>query len=196
MANLDFDDTDIHAKLGFNLNGQKKHNQNKVLPLVRVKGFERWRYIQWRHSIEIGYKTHFLDPEETTQEQLVSNNYSGLTVGYSWVGDALSFLGISRTSFMWGVFDHRTARRIRTKVDLGCFFNLDRFDASHINYLTLIGTQGDSNGTDFNENILDDFGSDDFDSEDYNPNYGQPLEMPTYPVFSLYINFSIGIALF
>ena len=104
MTTMDFNDedpdnndgveTDLHAKIGINLNGKKKYNQTKVNPLIRVKFFQRWRYIQWRHSIEIGYKTYFLDPEETTAEKKVSTNYGGLTFGYSLIdiADCLLFL--------------------------------------------------------------------------------------------------------
>ena len=205
MTTMDFNDEDpengdgiepdLHAKIGINLNGKKKYNQNKVNPLIRVKFFQRWRYIQWRHSIEIGYKTYFLDPEETTSEKLVSTNYGGLTVGYSWIGDALDFLGIKLLKPSWYTLDMRTARKIRTKIDVGVFVNLDEFDPSHIGFATLVGAQGESNGTAFNENIRDDFGSEDFESPDYNSNFGQPLEMPIYPLFSLFFNISIGIAL-
>ena len=188
MTSIDFNDTDLHAKIGFNLNGKSKYNQNRALLFPKLGLFNLWRYQAFRQSIEIGYKTQFLDPEETTQEKLISTNYGGLTIGYSVIVDGNGIFDKA----MWYLFDHRTARRIRLKADFGFFFNFDKFNQAH---LGLFSPANNTNGTDFNENVPDDSGTDDFDASNYNPNFGQPLEMPTYPVLSPFVNLSIGIAL-
>ena len=187
MTSMDLNDQDLHAKIGIGLN-PTKYNQNRSLSNPKMGWFKLWRYQMLRHSLEIGYKTHFLDPENDTKEKLVSTNYGGLTVGYTIIADGMGLF--DRT--LWYGFDMRTARRLRLKLDIGFFFNFDKFDQAHLGFLS---ASNNTNGTDFNEDVPDDSGSDDFDSENYNPNFGQPLEMATYPVFSPFVNLSIGIAL-
>ena len=190
MASMDFNDTDLHAKLGINVNGKSKYSNTRSLGLRKFGLIKLWRYVSLRQAIEIGYKTQFLDPEETTKEKLVSTNYGGLTLAYSWSTDALT---LTQMKHMWYLLDFRTARRIRLKLDVGFFFNFDKFDQAHLGFLSPANA---TNGTDFNENVPDDSGSDVFGEDDYNANFGQPLEMATYPVLSPFVNFSIGFSLF
>ena len=134
-----------------------------------------------RKAIEIGYKTQFLNPEETPEEKKYNENYGGLTFNYSWIFDG-NFI-FDRTA--WYFLDHRTARRIRLKVDVGFFFNFDQFNQAH---LGAFSSANNSNGEEFNEDIPNDLVPED------NPAYGDPLKMDTYPVLSPFLNLSVGFA--
>jgi hypothetical protein len=179
MTGMDFD-TDLHAKMGILLN-PGKYNKNRSLSNPQMGWWKLWRYVMVRKAIEIGYKTQFLDPEETTEEKLSSTNYGGLTVNYSWMFDG-NFI-FDRTA--WYFLDHRTARRIRLKVDVGFFFNFDQFNQAH---LGAFSSANNSNGTEFNEDVPNDLVPED------NEAYGDPLQMATYPVLSPFLNLSVGFA--
>ena len=138
-----------------------------------------------RQALELGYKGQFLDTEE---DESLNNNYWGLTANYSLIFDG-NFI-FDKTA--WYFFDHRTARRIRFKIDAGIFFNLNKFNQPDLGFLSL---SNEATGRDYNEDALDDFGQNTDPLENnYNPNFGQPKEMDTYPVISPFLNLSIGFA--
>ena len=168
MMGMDFD-SDLFTKFGFVLNPGKK-NKNRSL-LNPVLGFKKlWRYVMVRQALEFGFKGQFLDSED---DELINKNYSGMTANYSLILDG-NFI-FDKTS--WYFFDHRTARRIRIKLDAGLFFNFDQFNQPS---LGLFSSSNNSNGTDFNDEILD--------------LNGDPIKANTYPVLSPFLNVSLGFA--
>ena len=167
MLGMDFD-SDLFAKIGVVVNPGKM-NKNRSLSNPMFGWIKLWRYVMVRQGLELGYKGNFLDSEE---DERLNTNYSGLTANYSLIFDG-NFL-LDKTA--WYFFDHRTARRIRLKVDMGMFFNFNKFDQPDLDFLS----GNDVTGTDFNDEILD--------------INGAPLEMNTYPVISPFLNFSIGFA--
>ena len=167
MMGMDFD-TDLFTKFGYVLNPGKM-NKNRSLGSPTFGWLKLWRYIMVRHAVEIGYKGQFLDQEE---DEVLNTNYSGMTFNYSLIFDG-NFI-FDKTS--WYFLDHRTARRIRFKVDAGLFFNFNKFNQHQLGLLS----SNSSTGTDFNEDVTD-------DNDD-------PLEMNTYPVIAPFINFSVGFA--
>jgi len=185
MGGMDFD-SDLYAKFGVLLNPTDK-NQNKS---ILSNFFKLHRYVMLRHALEIGYKGYFLDPEDSTSDKLNSENYGGMTFNYTIISDGTFFFD----KFMWAVFDQRTARRIRYKLDLGVFLNFDKF-TQHRGIGNMF--TGSPSNLDIMENdsVIDDFGqSTDPEGELYNPNFGQPIEMSTYSILSPFFNFSIGFA--
>ena len=168
MLGMDFD-TDLWAKFGVLLNPGRR-NKNRSLSNPIFGWWKLWRYVMVRQAVELGYKGQFLDTEE---DESSNNNYGGLTANYSLIFDG-NFI-FDKTA--WYFFDHRTARRIRFKVDAGIFFNLNKFDQPDLGFLSL---SNESAGRDYNEDVPD------LD--------GNPLQMDTYPVISPFLNLSIGFA--
>mgnify|MGYP001247972328 CR=1 FL=1 len=190
MAGFDFD-SDIYAKFGYVLNPGKR-NKNKSLSASKFGWWRLWRYVMIRKAIEIGYKGHFLDGasevsalprgEENPAYYYVnvdskepSKNYGGFTANYTWIFDG-NFL-FDKTA--WYFFDHRTARRIRLKIDAGLFFSLDKFKQHHIGSFS---GSSETNGYMLNDAEPDTDGDGDF------------MLMETYPVISPFLNVSIGFA--
>jgi len=185
MAGMDFD-SDIYAKFGYLVNPGKR-NKNKSLSAQSFGWWRLWRYVMIRKAIEIGYKGHFLDGDDlvsgggtastpafyVNDEGDFSKNYGGLTANYTWIFDG-NFLFDKTT---WYFLDHRTARRIRLKVDAGLFMNFDKFNQPDLGFLS---GSNDSTGQDYNADVTDANG------------FEQLVD--TYPVISPFINFSIGFA--
>tara|TARA_Y100000589_G_scaffold177056_1_gene167874 strand:- start:28365 stop:29147 length:783 start_codon:yes stop_codon:yes gene_type:complete len=168
MMGMDFD-TDLSTKFGFVLNPGKK-NKNRSL-LNPTLGFHKlWRYVMVRQAIELGFKGQFLDSEE---DELINKNYSGITANYSLIFDG-NFI-FDKTA--WYFFDHRTARRIRIKLDAGLFFNFDQFNQPSIGFAS---SSNNSNGFDFSDEITD--------------LNGNLIKAKTYPVLSPFFNISLGFA--
>ena len=204
MTGMDFD-SDMFAKIGIVLNPGKKNKNLPTFPNPDGKIsflFKGWRYVMVRQALELGYKGHFLDTEETETIPYQTpgsgnnfigdsnDNYGGLTCNYSLILDG-NFLF---DKAMWKIFDHRTARRIRLKFDVGAFFNLNKFNQPNTGFVNIIGNNNaiESDGDlvlDINEDELNNYGS-----EETNSFFGQPLLMPTYSVVQLFLNFSIGFA--
>ena len=183
ILGMDFD-SDLFAKFGVVLNPGNK-NKNRSLSNPDLGWVKLWRYVMVRQALELGYKGHFLDAEEN---ELLNVNYGGFTINYSLIFDG-NFL-LDKTT--WYLFDHRTARRIRLKVDAGLFLNTNKFNQPNLGFWS---SSNASTGVELNEDVVDDFGQiDDPNLSNYNPNLGQPLKMPTYPVISPFINFSLGFA--
>lgn len=161
MLGMDFD-TDIYTKFGIILNpGQR--NKNRSLFNPEFGWWKLWRYVMVRQALELGYKGQFLDAEEDVE---LNTNYGGVTANYSLIFDG-NFL-FDKTA--WYFMDHRTARRIRLKVDVGVFCNLDKFNQPT---LGLISGSNNSTGFEFtDDNTLS----------------------KVYPVISPFVNFSIGFA--
>ena len=171
MLGMDFD-TDLHAKFGINLNPTQR---NRNSPFGWLDGeragfswfrdlFPGWRYVHSRHALEIGYKGQFLDSEE--EVNFTNENYGGVTCNLSYTLDGTRLVD----KVMWRSFDQRTARRLRLKLDLGVFYNLDQFDQPDIGFFA--GSNA-SNGTDYKEDNT---------------------QWLTYPVFSIFAHFSLGFA--
>lgn len=186
MAGMDFD-TDLYAKFGYVLNPGKR-NKNRSLSASKFGWWRLWRYVMIRKAVEIGYKGHFLDGESlisTTsrggspafyyinEDGVASKNYGGFTANYTWIFDG-NFL-FDRTA--WYFFDHRTARRIRIKIDAGLFFNLNKFQQQHIGSFS---SSNSTNGYDLNENETD--------------TNGDFIPMETYPTISPFMHLSLGFA--
>jgi len=186
MAGMDFD-TDLYAKFGYVLNPGKR-NKNKSLSATKFGWWRLWRYVMIRKAIEIGYKGHFLDGESLVSQTArgdnpafyyvnedfeESKNYGGFTANYTWIFDG-NFL-FDRAS--WYLFDHRTARRIRLKIDAGIFFNLNQFKKPHIG---AISGSFDTNGYSLNEAEIDEA--------------GEFRTMETHPVIAPFVNISLGFA--
>ncbi len=169
MMGMDFD-TDLFIKFGVLLNKGAKRNQNRSLSNPKFGWIKLWRYVMVRQGLELGYKGQFLDAEEN---EILNTNYSGVTANYTLIFDG-NFL-FDKTS--WYFFDHRTARRIRLKVDFGLFFNFDKFDQPDLGFLS---GSNDPTGKDYNDDVVD--------------VSGQPLMVNTYPVLSPFLNFSVGFA--
>jgi len=167
MMGMDFD-TDLFTKFGFLLNPGKT-NKNRSLGAPSLGWVKLWRYVMVRHAIELGFKGQFLDQEEN---ETLNTNYSGLTFNYAMIFDG-NFI-FDKTA--WYFFDHRTARRIRVKLDAGIFFNFNKFNQPQLGLLS----NNNSTGTDFNEDVTDDDGN--------------PVEMNTYPVISPFVSLSLGFA--
>ena len=123
-----------------------------------------------RQGVELGYKGQFLDAEEN---ELINTNYGGVTANYTLIFDG-NFL-FDKTS--WYFFDHRTARRIRLKIDAGLFMNFDKFDQPNLGFLS---GSNDATGQDYSEDVIDINGVEQL--------------IDTYPVISPFLNFSIGFA--
>ena len=168
MMGMDFD-TDLFAKFGFLLNPGKK-NKNRSLLNPVMGWWKLWRYVMVRQAIEIGYKGQFLDAED---DELLNTNYSGVTTNYSLIFDG-NFI-FDKTA--WYFLDHRTARRIRIKIDAGVFFNFDQFNQPT---LGLLAGSNNATGSEFNEDVVD--------------TDGKAIEMDTYPIISPFLNLSIGFA--
>ena len=185
MAGMDFD-SDIYAKFGYLVNPGKR-NKNKSLSAQSFGWWRLWRYVMIRKAIEIGYKGHFLDGDElvsgvgTTSSPAFyvndqgesSKNYGGLTANYTWIFDG-NFLFDKTT---WYFLDHRTARRIRLKIDAGVFVNLNKFKQPDLGSFS---GSNESSTYEANENEVDEF--------------GDPIIMSTYPVISPFVHFSVGFA--
>jgi len=187
MAGMDFD-TDLYVKFGYLVNPGKR-NKNKSLSASKFGWWRLWRYVMIRKAIEIGYKGQLFDGESDVSDSFGENypafyyvnndsrepskNYGGFTANYTWIFDG-NFL-FDRTA--WYFFDHRTARRIRLKIDAGLFFNLDQFQQQHIGSFS---SSNDANGFDLNE-------KEPYENGEYKP-------METYPVISPFLNFSVGFA--
>jgi len=167
---MDFD-SDIYAKFGFLLN-PGKINKNRSLSNPSFGWWRLWRYVMVRQAIEIGYKGQFLDSEE---DDFLNKNYGGFTANYTLIFDG-NFI-FDKTA--WYFLDHRTARRIRFKLDAGLFLNLNKFNQPSIGILS---GSNDSNGEDYNDDIVNDL--------------GQSLMMPTYPTISPFVQLSVGFAIF
>ena len=163
MLGMDFD-TDIYTKFGIILNGNNaSKTRNRSLSNPEFGWWKLWRYIEVKQAFELGYKGQFLDAEE---DESINTNYGGITANYSLIFDG-NFL-FDKTA--WYFMDHRTARRIRLKVDAGVFCNLDKFDQPT---LGLISGSNNSTGSEFkDDNTLS----------------------KVYPVISPFVNFSIGFA--
>ena len=188
MAGMDFD-SDIYGKMGFLLNPGRK-NKNRSLSNPAFGWWRLWRYVMIRQAVEVGYKGYFLDPEDSMSEKLSSENYGGVTFNYTLIFDG-NFI-FDKTS--WYFFDHRTARRIRLKIDAGIFFNFNKFNPHRgIGVYTAPANQLD--GLVENPDIVDEYGTNDPNDLDYNPNYGQPIMDYTYSRLQPFLNFSIGFAL-
>ena len=170
MLGMDFD-SDIYAKFGFLLN-PGKINKNRSLSNPSFGWWRLWRYVMVRQAIEIGYKGQFLDSEE---DDFLNKNYGGFTANYTLIFDG-NFI-FDKTA--WYFLDHRTARRIRFKLDAGLFLNLNKFNQPSIGILS---GSNDSNGEDYNDDIVNDL--------------GQSLMMPTYPTISPFVQLSVGFAIF
>ena len=170
MFGMDFD-SDIYAKFGFLLN-PGKINKNRSLSNPSFGWWRLWRYVMVRQAIEIGYKGQFLDSEE---DDFLNKNYGGFTANYTLIFDG-NFI-FDKTA--WYFLDHRTARRIRFKLDAGLFLNLNKFNQPSIGILS---GSNDSNGEDYNDDIVNDL--------------GQSLMMPTYPTISPFVQLSVGFAIF
>ena len=187
MAGMDFD-SDLYAKFGYVLNPGKR-NKNKSLSASKFGWWRLWRYVMIRKAVEIGYKGHFLDGASevsvaprgedpafyyvNTDSKEASKNYGGFTANYTWIFDG-NFL-FDRTA--WYFLDHRTARRIRLKIDAGLFFSLNKFQQQHIGSFS--GSAA-TNGYALNEAETD--------------TDGEFIPMETYPAISPFVNFSLGFA--
>tara|TARA_B100000530_G_scaffold335984_1_gene289444 strand:+ start:1080 stop:1838 length:759 start_codon:yes stop_codon:yes gene_type:complete len=170
MLGMDFD-SDLFLKFGFIFNKGSKKSQNRSLFPHRKMGFLKlWRYVMVRQGVELGYKGQFLDAEEN---EFLNTNYGGLTANYTLIFDG-NFL-FDKTS--WYFFDHRTARRIRLKIDAGLFMNFDKFDQPDLGFLS---GSNDATGQDYSEDVTDENGIEQL--------------IDTYPVISPFVNFSIGFA--
>jgi len=170
MLGMDFD-SDLFLKFGFVFNKGSKKSQNRSLFPHRKMGFLKlWRYVMVRQGFELGYKGQFLDAEEN---ELLNTNYGGVTANYTLIFDG-NFL-FDKTS--WYFLDHRTARRIRLKIDAGLFMNFDKFDQPDLGFFS---GSNDSTGQDYSEDVTD--------------LNGMEQMVDTYPVISPFINFSIGFA--
>ena len=187
-------DSDMFLKVGI-LGNPTKSNQNMSSfpnPKSRIASFfKAYRYVMLRKGWEFGFKGHFLDTDETRVIQNIgyaNENYSGLTINRTWILDG-NFL-FDKTS--WRLLDHRTARRIRLKFDVGAFFNLNKFNKPDIDFISL--PANDIVSYEINEDETDNIGQPDPEVENYNPNFGNSLLMATYPTLSFYANFSIGFA--
>ena len=190
-------DSDMFLKIGI-LGNPTKRNQNMSSfpnPKSRIASFfKAYRYVMLRKGWEFGFKGHFLDTDEISVDYIknigyVNDNYSGLTINRTWILDG-NFL-FDKTS--WRLFDHRTARRIRIKFDIGAFFNLNKFNKPDIDFVSL--PSNDVVDFQINEDESNNFGQvEDPLAANYNPNFGNSLRMATYPTLSIYANFSIGFA--
>ena len=169
MMGMDFD-SDLFLKFGVLLNKGTKRSQNRSLSNPKFGWIKLWRYVLVRQGLELGYKGQFLDAEE---DELLNTNYGGMTVNYTVIFDG-NFL-FDKTS--WYFLDHRTARRIRLKVDAGLFLNFDKFNQHDLDFLS---GSNDATGMDYNDEVVD--------------LSGQPLLVNTYPVLSPFVNLSIGFA--
>ncbi len=190
MTGMDFGGDfgkDLHAKFGILLN-PGKFNKNRSLSNPQLGWWKLWRYVMVRKALEIGYKTYFLDPEDTYDEKMSSKNYGGVTMNYSWIFDG-NFVFDKPA---WYFFDHRTARRIRLKVDVGLFYNLNEFNEAHIGGISFGG--GDTKQTALNEDVVDDREFLDEDGLIPNPNYLGFADMTIYKRLSPFFNVSIGFA--
>ena len=177
MGGMDFDQ-DLNAKIGISLNPGKYNKLRVDRPSIfHSLGIKKaYRYVMLRKSLEIGFKTYFMDPEDSITEKLNHRNYSGVTLNLSYAWDAIPLL----SDFMWNFFDMRTARRLRLKVDAGIFLNLNKFDQPHLGAFS--GANNDTGEQDINEDIvLDELGS--------------FAKMPVYPVVSPFFNISVGFAI-
>ncbi len=183
-------DSDMFLKIGI-LGNPTKRNQNMSSfpnPKSRIASFfKAYRYVMKRTGWEFGFKGHFLDTDETRVFQNIgyaNQNYSGLTINKTVIYDG-NFI-FDKTS--WRLFDHRTARRIRLKFDIGAFFNLNKFNNPDIDFI-IFRPKNDIVAYEINEDETNNIGQ-----PDDNPNFGDPLRMATYPTLSIYANFSIGFA--
>ena len=190
-------DSDMFLKIGI-LGNPTKRNQNMSSfpnPKSRIASFfKAYRYVMLRKGWEFGFKGHFLDTDETRVDYIqnigyANENYSGLTINRTWILDG-NFL-FDKTS--WRLLDHRTARRIRLKLDIGAFFNLNKFNKPDIDFVSL--PSNDIVAYEINEEETNNFGQvEDNTAPNYNENFGSSLLMATYPTLSFYANFSIGFA--